>query len=177
MPKDVPVTGISEPPDDWPGRHLKQEELRWFDFDPSGLAEFVRRYGSDPKLVDPGLADRIMECRRAAWRCGSWVLFTQDVYARRQGVLTAVVSNDEHSGNFQEYGIDVDPNGSVLGVCRQVVARTLSRSLASTQEELMETGRGRVRGRSSSPSSLDSRCCCSCFPEAEPPRSPQRATH
>ncbi len=116
MAEDLPVTGIREPPEDWPGRHLKQEELRWFDFDPSGLAEFVRRYGSYPGVVDPGLADRIIDCRRAAWRCGSHVLFTPDVYPRGQGVLTTVVSNDDHSKNFQEYGIDVDADGRVLGV-------------------------------------------------------------
>lgn len=61
MAEEVPATGISAPPADWPGRHLKEHELDWFDFDPSGLAEFVRRYGAQPEL-----ADIIMSCRRLA---------------------------------------------------------------------------------------------------------------
>lgn len=94
--EDAAVTGISEPPADWVGRHLKAHELRWFDFEPTGLAEFVRRYGSDPDL-----SERVMECRRAAWACGSYVQFSPDA-GRRSGVVTAPVSNDDFSANFQE---------------------------------------------------------------------------
>lgn len=110
MAERGPVTGIAEPPADWAGRHLKDHELEWFDFDPSGLAEFVRRYGSEPEL-----ADRIPSCRRAAWSCGSYVQFAPGG-GRRRGVVTAVVSNDDHSENFQDYAIDIAPDGQVVGV-------------------------------------------------------------
>lgn len=110
MAESAPVTGIREPPADWPGRHLKDDELRWFAFDPSGLAEFVRQYGSEPDL-----AARIMVCRRAAWACGSYVQFTTGG-RRPKGVVTAVVSNEDYSNDFEEYAIDVEPDGRVVGV-------------------------------------------------------------
>jgi uncharacterized protein YuzE len=30
--------------------------------------------------------------------------------------VTAVVSNDDHSEDFQDYAIDIDPDGQVVGV-------------------------------------------------------------
>ncbi len=90
----VPVTGIQEQPTDWSSRHLADNELLWFGFNPWGLAEFVRRYGT---AVD--LADRIMECRRAAWACGSYVQFTE-TRGRRGNVVGrpgAVLARRLHS--------------------------------------------------------------------------------
>lgn len=108
------MTGISRPPADWPHRHLKQNELRWFDFDPSGLAEFVRRFGADDY---PELPGRLMECRRAAWQCGSYLRFVADWPGRKLGdVSTAVVWNDADGPGFEEYGIDIDETGAPLGV-------------------------------------------------------------
>ncbi len=108
------MTGISGPPADWPYRHLKPDELRWFDFDPSGLAEFVRRFGADDY---PELPERIMECRRAAWQCGSYVRFVENWPGRKLGdVSTAVVWNDAVGPGFEEYGIDLDRAGRPLGV-------------------------------------------------------------
>lgn len=56
-----------------------------------------------------------MECRRAAWQCGSYVVFV----ARQQrgdGVTTVPISNETHSADPQEYGIDIDRDGTPVGV-------------------------------------------------------------
>lgn len=106
------VTGISSPPADWPHKHLTDRELRWFDFDPSALADFVRRFGPEY----PDLPERLMECRRAAWQCGSYVRFVERRPGRDAGVITAVISNETYTDEFQEYGIDIDKDGKPFGV-------------------------------------------------------------
>jgi hypothetical protein len=105
------VTGITDSPDNWPLRHLKDDELVWFDFDPSGLADFVRRFGAEY----PDLPARLQTCRRAAWSCGSYLRLAESV---PQGAVieTAAISNDDYSAEFQEYGIDLDRSGQPMGV-------------------------------------------------------------
>lgn len=110
MADEAPVTGIRAPPGGGPGRHLKDDELDWFDFDPSGLAEFVRRYGSDDEL-----ASNILSCRRAAWSCGSYVQFIPRSEQRGR-IGSAIVANDDHPATFQDYAIDIDADGQVVGV-------------------------------------------------------------
>jgi hypothetical protein len=112
------VTGIAEPPTSWGGRHLNDAQLEWFDFDPSGLADFVRRFGLDY----PGLPERLMDCRRAAWSCGSYVRFTASLPG--SVVETAVIWNAELDSPHQEYGIDLDKGGRPLGV--ELLHRTCS---------------------------------------------------
>ena len=58
-----------------------------------------------------------MECRRAAWQCGSYVRFVERWPERKLGdVTTAVVWNDAHGAGYEEYGIDIDNAGRPLGV-------------------------------------------------------------
>lgn len=54
-----------------PNRHLRDDELEWFDYDPSELVALVQ------EQVDyvPGLAERLVQCRRAAWRCETGLVF------------------------------------------------------------------------------------------------------
>lgn len=108
------MTGISKPPADRPNRHLKPHELRWFDFDPSGLAEFIRRFGAEDY---PALPERLLECRRAAWQCGSYLRLVEEWPGRKLGdVSTAVVGSDGQGADLEEYGIDLDREGNPLGI-------------------------------------------------------------
>jgi hypothetical protein len=95
---------------------LRDDQLVWFDYDPSGLADFVRRHAHPDEHA---LAERLMSCHRAAWRCGSYVVFRATGLKRGSLLGTWVVSNyEDHQpvGEFEEYGFDLDRNGDPVGV-------------------------------------------------------------
>lgn len=105
------MTGIRQPPGGRPLRHLTDAELEWFAFDPSGLADFVRRHAPDDY---PDLASRLLACRRAAWRCGSYLQLAAQL-PPGSVAETAVVWREE-TDEHEEYGIDLDAAGQPVGV-------------------------------------------------------------
>lgn len=78
---------------------------------PSGLADFVRRHAPDDY---PDLASRLLACRRAAWRCGSYLQLAAQL-PPGSVAETAVVWREE-TDEHEEYGIDLDAAGQPVGV-------------------------------------------------------------
>jgi hypothetical protein len=93
-----------------PSRHLRDDELEWFAFDPSELAGFVRRYAPD-EVELPSLIERV---RQAAWSCGSYLTFA--VTAPGSIETEAIVDNGLEGDAFREYAIAVDKGGRPAGV-------------------------------------------------------------
>jgi hypothetical protein len=108
------VTLYESLPSTRPYRHLRNEELQWFDFDPEPFAEFVRRMARDARHHD--LADRLAKVRKAAWRCQSTLVFHP---APKPGAIQwtdCVSDSNEELGIFDELCIDVDREGNPLGI-------------------------------------------------------------
>jgi hypothetical protein len=86
-----------------PTRHLTDDELVWFEIDPS---MFIDREAADDQ--EPGLFDRLAKIRSGAWRCDSYLVLRG---APRKVEETRVVEN-----GVDEWGIDVDVAGEPLGI-------------------------------------------------------------
>ena len=101
-----------------PARHLKWPDLVWFELDP---AQFVARAAAHSDDY-PGLAARLMESRRGAWKCDSYL-------ALRQGFAGSVSRTDVPCKDGGELlGVDLDRDGNPIGI------EFLGRSCASTEE-------------------------------------------
>jgi hypothetical protein len=93
-----------------PTRHISGPELAWFDLDPS---EFVERARADEDDF-PGLSERLASCRRAAWKCDSYLALAGDGGDRivEEGVGdTAVLSE-----GGEDLAVDLDRNGRPVGI-------------------------------------------------------------
>jgi hypothetical protein len=90
-----------------PSRHLQSAELTWFDLDPAWLVELAAK-DEDPV---PGLADRLAACRRAAWRCDSYLVLRE---VQPTPGMDTVLLDDEVAEEY--YAIDLDRGGDPVGV-------------------------------------------------------------
>ena len=95
-------------------------ELAWFDLDPGDFVERARANEDD----FPRLSERLSSCRRAAWKCDSYLALADDRGGRvvEQGVAdTAVLSE---SGD--DLAVDLDRSGRPVGI--EFLARLPCRS-------------------------------------------------
>jgi hypothetical protein len=100
------VTLYNSLPGTRPDHHLADDELEFFDLDPSGLVTFIRngRFGADDEL-----AARFQGIRRAAWGCQSYLQFADRLPRRRWRSNPVVQSETE------EIVIDLDHRGNPIG--------------------------------------------------------------
>ena len=88
-----------------PSRHIHRGELAWFDFDPKGFAERARAHAGDY----PGLDARLAACRRAAWKCQSYLAFAE---IGEGGVAETAVLWE----GGEDLAVDLDREGNPVGI-------------------------------------------------------------
>ncbi len=88
-----------------PSRHIHGAELAWFDLDPAGFAERARAHADDY----PGLDARLTACRRAAWKCDSYLAFAE--VGEGDVAKTAVLWE-----GGEDLAVDLDREGNAVGI-------------------------------------------------------------
>ena len=87
-----------------PDHHLKDSELAWFAFDPTGLVEFAQRSG---RGSDSQSLASLAECEQAAWECDTILVFRPKRKIRHSAHIW-----DE----TDELLFDIDYDGNVVSV-------------------------------------------------------------